>query len=251
MNATGTRMFINDVGELKWEEIDLLTAGADYGWNVREGFCVERLDINCGAPPAGMTNPIHAYHHDTGCATITGGTFIPKGMWPAAYDDDYIYADFSCGKMFRLSPNGSGGYDRDRVRQRLPRVRRHHRDLQRVPAPRTGCTTPTGATPSSSAASSTTARIAPVTRGRKTAATRAGPARAGLQRVHVVQPHARPATRLCFVQPAGADVAEPDDRHAGLERRGRQLERVCARSRRCPAIRARGPTRPTSRSTCR
>ena len=111
MNATGTRMFINDVGELQWEEVDLLTSGADYGWNVREGFCVTNSTTNCGAPPAGMTNPIHAYSHDTGCATITGGTFIPKGYWPAAYDDDYIYADFACGKMFRLSPNGSGGYD--------------------------------------------------------------------------------------------------------------------------------------------
>ncbi len=110
-NAAGTRMFINDVGELKWEEVDLLTAGADYGWNVREGFCVNGSSTSCGAPPAGMTNPIHAYSHDTGCATITGGTFIPAGAWPAAYNDDYIYADFACGKMFRLSPNGSGGYD--------------------------------------------------------------------------------------------------------------------------------------------
>jgi glucose/arabinose dehydrogenase len=111
MNATSTRIFVNDVGELKWEEIDQLTSGADYGWNVREGFCATNSDTNCGAPPAGMTNPIAAYHHNTGCATITGGTFIPKGVWPAAYDDDYIYADFACGKMFRLSPNGSGGYD--------------------------------------------------------------------------------------------------------------------------------------------
>jgi hypothetical protein len=111
MNATGTKIFVNDVGELKWEEIDNLVAGADYGWNVREGFCVRNSDTNCGAPPAGMTNPIHAYHHNTGCATITGGTFIPKGVWPAEYDDDYIYADFACGKMFRLSPNGSGGYN--------------------------------------------------------------------------------------------------------------------------------------------
>ena len=57
-----------------------------------------------------MTNPIFAYNHDTGCATITGGAFVPKGVWPAAYDDDYIYADFACGKMWRLSPNGTGGY---------------------------------------------------------------------------------------------------------------------------------------------
>ncbi len=110
-NANGTHMFINDVGETHWEEIDELSPAADYGWNVREGFCVQGSDTNCGAPPAGMTNPIFAYNHNTGCATITGGDFVPKGIWPADYEDDYIYTDFSCGKMWRLSPNGSGGYD--------------------------------------------------------------------------------------------------------------------------------------------
>ena len=38
-NAAGTRFFINDVGQDTWEEIDLAQAGADYGWNVREGHC--------------------------------------------------------------------------------------------------------------------------------------------------------------------------------------------------------------------
>ena len=94
-----------------WEEIDELAPGADYGWNVREGFCATDSDTNCGPPPAGMTNPIFAYHHNTECTTVAGGDFVPKGVWPAAYDDDYIYADFACGKMFRLSPNGTGGYN--------------------------------------------------------------------------------------------------------------------------------------------
>ena len=71
-NATGTRFFINDVGEINWEEIDLGHSGADYGWNVREGFCVSARQ-NCGPPPAGMTNPIHAYDHYTVCTAITGG----------------------------------------------------------------------------------------------------------------------------------------------------------------------------------
>ena len=110
-NFNGTRIFINDVGELRWEEIDELAPTADYGWNVREGFCATGSTTDCGPPPAGMTNPIHAYAHTTGCATITGGDFVPKGIWPVDYDDDYIYADFSCGKMFRLSPNGTGGYN--------------------------------------------------------------------------------------------------------------------------------------------
>ena len=110
-NTISTRFFINDVGDLTWEEIDLGTAGADYGWNVREGFCATGSTTDCGPPPAGMTNPIHAYDH-TECSAITGGAFPPKGSWPGGYDDDYLYADTTCGKIFRLSPNGSGGFDK-------------------------------------------------------------------------------------------------------------------------------------------
>ena len=45
-----------------------------------------------GALPAGMTNPIYDYNHDGGCAAITGGAFVPNGVWPAAFDGTYIYA---------------------------------------------------------------------------------------------------------------------------------------------------------------
>jgi glucose/arabinose dehydrogenase len=38
-NATGTRFFINDVGESTWEAIDEGKAGANYGWNARELLC--------------------------------------------------------------------------------------------------------------------------------------------------------------------------------------------------------------------
>ena len=51
-NAAGTRMFINDVGELKWEEIDELASGADYGWNVREGSA-----RSTRPPTAGLRRP--------------------------------------------------------------------------------------------------------------------------------------------------------------------------------------------------
>lgn len=109
-NSTGTRFFVNDVGEITWEEIDLGQAGVDYGWNVREGFCVVGSTSNCGAPPAGMTNPIHAYNHDTGCTSITGGAFVPNGAWSLAYDGSYLFGDVACGRMFKLDPSGGGGW---------------------------------------------------------------------------------------------------------------------------------------------
>ena len=109
-NTTGTRFFLNDVGQGTWEEIDQGQAGADYGWNVREGHCANGSTTTCGAPPPGMTNPIYDYNHSTGCASITGGAFVPHGIWPAAYDGDYLYGDYVCGTIFRLEPASGGGY---------------------------------------------------------------------------------------------------------------------------------------------
>jgi glucose/arabinose dehydrogenase len=110
-NSPTTRFFINDVGEITWEEIDLGQVDADYGWNAREGFCATGSTTDCGAPPAGMTNPIHAYSHEpSGCYAITGGAFVPKGVWSSSYDDDYLYADLVCGRIFRLEPQPGGGW---------------------------------------------------------------------------------------------------------------------------------------------
>jgi glucose/arabinose dehydrogenase len=109
-NAAGTRFYINDVGEQTWEEIDLGQAGADYGWNVREGFCKLASKTDCGPPPAGMTNPIYAYGRSAGCTAVTGAAFVPNGFWPASYDGSYLFGDFVCGKIFQLVPSGGGGF---------------------------------------------------------------------------------------------------------------------------------------------
>jgi glucose/arabinose dehydrogenase len=111
-NATGTRFFINDVGQAAWEEIDEGLAGADYGWNVREGHCANGSTTNCGAPPTGMTNPIFDYSHADGCASITGGAFVPNSVWPSAYQGTYLFSDYVCGTIFRLTRQSDGTYTR-------------------------------------------------------------------------------------------------------------------------------------------
>ncbi len=107
-NASGTRFFINDVGYHAWEEINLGVKGADYGWNVREGRCQRGGEYDCKPTPAGMTDPLYAYSHRTGCTGITGGAFVPRGLWPAVFEDAYLYGDYVCGKIFRLVPTDSG-----------------------------------------------------------------------------------------------------------------------------------------------
>jgi glucose/arabinose dehydrogenase/PKD repeat protein len=119
-DAVGTRLFVNNVGGQRWEEVEEARFGADngndYGWNICEG----RHDnpyrggqANCDG--ATHTGPVHEYSHSTGCESITAGTFVPDSSnWPARYKDDYLYGDFVCGKIFSLSKKpDSPGYARE------------------------------------------------------------------------------------------------------------------------------------------
>jgi glucose/arabinose dehydrogenase len=106
LNDPGTRFFINDVGEAAWEEIDLGQSGADYGWNCREGA------HSTGACPSlpSMVDPIFEYAHNTqipgttsptNCNCISGGAFVPNGLWPG-FDGSYLFGDCTCGEIFQL-----------------------------------------------------------------------------------------------------------------------------------------------------
>ena len=85
------RMFINDVGQNTYEEIDDGMAGANYGWPNSEGPTTR----------TGETGPVSFYAHGTGatlgCA-ITGGTFYApaSAQFPSAYVGTYFFADY-CG----------------------------------------------------------------------------------------------------------------------------------------------------------
>ena len=112
-DASGTRFFINEVGQARWEEVDEGKKGADYAWNLCEGNH-DNPDrggsVNCAAAP--YTPPIYEYSHGTGCSSITGGAFVPNGLWPARYDDSYLIGDYVCGKIFELKPKSGGGFAR-------------------------------------------------------------------------------------------------------------------------------------------
>jgi glucose/arabinose dehydrogenase len=108
-NYAKTRFFVNDVGQTKWEEVNFARAGADYGWDLREGLCAkDSYTVGCGKPPAGITNPIYSYKHTTGCSSITGGVFLPNGVWPGAMNSTYLFGDFVCGRIFKLTQTTTG-----------------------------------------------------------------------------------------------------------------------------------------------
>ncbi len=101
-NHSGTVFHINDVGQNLWEEIDLARKGADYGWNRCEGRYYNGTSTDCDNLSRGMQDPVYNYSHNTGCSSITGGAFVPNGLWPTSYNWSYMYADYVCGKIFQL-----------------------------------------------------------------------------------------------------------------------------------------------------
>ena len=114
-NSASARLFINDVGQSAWEEIDLGQSGADYGWNCREGRHTNNTSGPCSPTPPALVEPIFEYAHSStvpgttssGCNSITGGAFVPNGLWPG-FDGVYLFSDFICGAIFRMADPGSG-----------------------------------------------------------------------------------------------------------------------------------------------
>ncbi|MEO8209494.1 MAG: PQQ-dependent sugar dehydrogenase [bacterium] len=106
------RLWLADVGEQLWEEIDLIENGKNYGWNKMEGFhCYSSPPpYICDTAGRGFTRPIWEYQHDTGgtnnSGSITGGYVYRGNAHPELYGQ-YIYGDFVTGKVWALNYNGT------------------------------------------------------------------------------------------------------------------------------------------------
>jgi hypothetical protein len=110
-NSPSTRFFVNDVGQSTREEVNDGVAGANYGWNAREGQCPRGQNPPCAGPPAGVTDPITDYPRSVG-TFITAGAFVPNGMWPSEFDGGYLFADGGAGRVWLRTAAGVVDYGR-------------------------------------------------------------------------------------------------------------------------------------------
>ena len=90
-----TRMFINDVGESTYEEINDGIAGSNYGWPVTEG----------PTNNPSFRSPIYFYQHDIGCAIVGGAFYNPPVLqFPSSYLGKYFFADLCAGWIHVFNP---------------------------------------------------------------------------------------------------------------------------------------------------
>jgi len=103
------RMFINDVGETKWEEINDGIAGSNYGWSLCEGAC--------SPPNANFRDPLFQYAHGStsieGCAIVGAGFYNPATVqFPTSYVGKYFFGDLCNGwiRLFDPSNKTASGF---------------------------------------------------------------------------------------------------------------------------------------------
>jgi glucose/arabinose dehydrogenase len=102
-------LYIGDVGQDSWEEIDYLSSGGpggtNFGWDYREGKHAYE-----GTPPAGLdlVDPVAEYGHDQGCS-VTGG-FVYRGKNLPAWQGIYLFGDYCSGLVWGLIKGGDGAW---------------------------------------------------------------------------------------------------------------------------------------------
>jgi glucose/arabinose dehydrogenase len=105
-------LYIADVGQNSWEEVNFQPAGSsggeNYGWNVMEGFhCFQ--SPNCDQ--TGLTLPVVEYAlHSQGDCAVTGG-YVYRGSSLPDWQGIYIYGDYCSGRVWGLFQNHAGDWE--------------------------------------------------------------------------------------------------------------------------------------------
>ena len=101
-SATGL-LWVGDVGQDRFEEIDIGAKGKNYGWNIMEGSLCYNPSTDCNE--TGLELPIWNYTHDVGNAIIGG--YVYHGSALPSLIGDYVYGDYGSGSIWALSYNGT------------------------------------------------------------------------------------------------------------------------------------------------
>ncbi|MFF0164515.1 PQQ-dependent sugar dehydrogenase [Streptomyces prasinus] len=109
-------MWIGDVGQGRWEEINHLApgqGGLNLGWSCYEGL--EKFkDGDCG-PGETYTEPVFTYSPYTGGCSIIGGRVYRGQEYADLVGGAYIATDFCSSTVWALRPDGSGGYEQAEI----------------------------------------------------------------------------------------------------------------------------------------
>ncbi len=109
-------LWVGDVGQNAYEEVDIVELGGNYGWDEREGaHCFEP---KTGCQVDGLIDPVFEYSHRSGNSSVTGG-YVYRGEALPGLAGKYVYGDFVSGRIWSLHRDGDGEW----VNEQLVRAR--------------------------------------------------------------------------------------------------------------------------------
>lgn len=108
--ATGD-LWLADVGQGDWEEVNIVQRGGNYGWRIREGAHCYRPTSGCETN--GLIDPV-AEIEQPEFQSITGG-YVYRGSNIPSLMGKYVFGDYITGPIYALSDNGSGGWQIERL----------------------------------------------------------------------------------------------------------------------------------------
>jgi glucose/arabinose dehydrogenase len=123
------RLFVADAGQNLWEEVDIVSKGGNYGWNIREGtHCFDPnspMQSPAGCPDIGrrgepLLGPVIEYDHNN--RTVVVGGYVYEGKDLISLAGSYVFADWSSsfakgdGKLYMAKPTGEGLWKMEEIR---------------------------------------------------------------------------------------------------------------------------------------
>ncbi|NKB80805.1 MAG: glucose dehydrogenase [Nitrospirales bacterium] len=98
-DALNGQLWVGDVGQNRWEEIDVVRFGENHGWWIMEGRHCFRPTTDCATQ--GLTDPIAEYHHEGSRCAITGG-YVYRGVHMPSLYGTYVFGDYCSGEIMGL-----------------------------------------------------------------------------------------------------------------------------------------------------
>ena len=112
-------LWVGDVGEAGAEEVSIAAPGANLGWPLLEGNFCRGGERQCAAL-RDYAPPLATYRREDGCAIIWGGQY--RGAAAPQLAGAYLFGDHCSGRVWALSPDGAGGWQRQFVAQVLSAI---------------------------------------------------------------------------------------------------------------------------------
>lgn len=97
-------LWVGDVGQNNWEEINRVEISMNYGWRFREGAHCFNPSSGC---PTNSVDPITEYSHASG-NSVTGG-YVYRGADIGGFQGTYVFGDFGSGRIWGIPANSMQG----------------------------------------------------------------------------------------------------------------------------------------------